>query len=60
MAIPLDRVHLDGDVLDDCDQLAVGLGRLHRQRRIGEEDWITSKQSLVEASLTIGRRTDRP
>jgi hypothetical protein len=53
MAIPLDRLYLDGDVLEVFDQLALALGRLHRERRISDEDWTTSKQGLAESRIRV-------
>jgi len=50
MAIALDQYY-DGDVLEvleECDQLAIGLHRLRRQRRISEQDWRTATQHLAE------------
>jgi hypothetical protein len=51
MAIALDAYSDDGevmDVLEECDQLAIGLGRLRRQREISEQDWRTAIQHLAE------------
>lgn len=51
MAIALDQYYDNGDVLavlEECDQLAIGLHRLRRQRRISEEEWRTAIQHLAE------------
>jgi hypothetical protein len=71
MAIAQDQYYIDGDVLDvleACDRLVIGLGRLQRQRRLSEEHWTLSSQHLdqirvlVEACLVPGTRgaTPRP
>ena len=61
MALALDQYYVDGDVLDvleECDQLAIGLGKLRRLKHIGEEDWRTAAHHLeairllIEAGLT--------
>ena len=56
MAMAPDQFYVDGDVFDvleDCDQLAIGLGKLRRMRRIGEEDWHTATQRLAEIRLMV-------
>jgi hypothetical protein len=56
MAIATDQFYVDGDVLDvleECDQLAIGLGKLRRLKRIGEEDWRTAVRRLEEIRLLI-------
>jgi hypothetical protein len=56
MAMALDRFAIDGDVFDvleDCDQLSLGLGRLRRQGRISEEDWCRSSEHLAEIQARI-------
>jgi hypothetical protein len=56
MAIALDQFYVDGDVLDvleECDQLSIGLGMLRRLKHIGEEDWRTAAHRLEEVRLLI-------
>jgi hypothetical protein len=69
MAMALERFAIDGDVFDvleDCDQLSLGLARLRRQGRITEEDWrscvehLTQVQSRIETHLTSQTITAPP
>jgi hypothetical protein len=56
VALVLDRFAVDGevyDVLEDCDQLSQVLGRLRRQGRISEQDWIASKEQVAEIRVRI-------
>lgn len=61
VAMPVDEFYVDGDVLDIldvCDELAIGLGRLHRKGRIRGEDWTRATQRLgeIRAIIETGRR----
>jgi hypothetical protein len=52
----LDRIAIDGDVsdvLDDCDQVALGLGRLRRQGRLSWQDWQSSTEHLARIRAEI-------
>jgi hypothetical protein len=40
-------------VLEDCDQVSLGLGRLHRQGRISEQDWRSSMEHLAQIQAKI-------
>ena len=56
MAMPLDQFYVDGDVLDvleECDRLGIGLGKLRRLKHIGEEDWSMASQRLEEIRLLV-------
>lgn len=56
MAVPLDRVTIDGDVydvLEDCDQLSVGLGRLRRHGLLSDQDWSSSIEQLAKICATL-------
>ena len=56
VAVQLDRIAVDGDiadVLEDCDQLSLGLGRLRRQGLITEQHWNSSTERLAEIRASV-------
>jgi hypothetical protein len=60
---PLDHYYTFGDLyetLDACDQLELLLGRLKRQRLIGDPEWVQSRQNIAAVRRRLEARLSNP
>ncbi|MBV9281940.1 MAG: hypothetical protein JOZ41_17820 [Chloroflexi bacterium] len=55
----VDHLYTYGDLyetVDACDQLELLLGRLRRQRLLGEQDWLRNRNRVLEIRSELEER----